>query len=197
MGKQKNILVMKKMFVSVLFLMVSAVCWAPLTDFRLRLGNIQETSEQLHIKYHETEFTRFLNDLGYRESRSNWLCINRIGCFGEWQFAESTLKYLGFKGITLKKFRSDPMIFPRELQEEALRALIRVNMIYLKDYESYLGKNIKGIIVTRTGLIAASHLGGAGSVKQLLSSGGKIDHKDSFGTPVSEYLKRFANYEIE
>jgi hypothetical protein len=197
LGEKIKNLVMKKMYATVAFLMVSAICWAPLTDFRLRLETIRETSQQLHIRYHETEFNRFINDLGYRESRGNWLCINHIGCFGEWQFAEATLKYLGFRNITLRKFRANPMIFPKELQEEALKALIRVNMIYLKDYDSFLGKTVKGIVVTKTGLMAAAHLGGAGSVKQFLASGGKLDHKDSLGTAVSDDLKRFSNYEIE
>jgi hypothetical protein len=197
MGKLTKALVMKKTLTSVIFLLITATCWAPLTDFRLRLDTLREASAQFDIKYHEAELNRFITDLGYRESGGNWLSINRVGCFGEWQFAESTLRYLGFRNITLKKFRENPMIFPKKLQEEALKSLIRVNLIYLKKYENYLGTTVRGIVVTRTGMIAASHLGGAGSLKRFLESGGRIDHKDSFGTPISEYLRKFNCYAID
>jgi hypothetical protein len=197
MGKHKNNIIMRKILFSILFLLITAASSAPITDFRLKMETIRIVSAQLDVKYHESEFTRFINDLGYRESLNNWVCINRIGCFGEWQFAESTLKYLGFRKVTLRKFKSDPFIFPRKMQEDALRALIRVNLTYLSSYEKYIGKTIKGITVTKSGMIAASHLGGAGSLKRFLESGGKTDHKDAFGTAVSNYLKKFSNYDIE
>ena len=192
-----NILVMKKIFLAILFFFVSVICSAPLIDFRLKLNKFNLITAELEKGYHEFEFSRFINDLGNRESGNNWLCVNRIGCFGEWQFAESTLKYLGFKKITLKRFRANPNIFPRELQAEALKALIKVNLIYLKDYEHYKGDTIKGIIVTKSGMIAASHLGGAGSLQKFLNSGGRVNKKDVFGTSVSDYLRKFSSYDID
>ena len=197
MGLFINILVVKKMFLVILFCFVSVICSAPVIDFRLKLTKFNLISAEVKREYHESEFTRFINDLGYRESRNNWLSVNRIGCFGEWQFAESTLRYLGFRKITLKKFKANPYIFPRELQAEALKALIRVNLIYLKNYEDYKGGSIKGILVTKSGMIAASHLGGAGSVKRFLNSGGRINKKDVFGTSVSDYLKKFSSYDLD
>lgn len=197
MGIFINILVMKKIFLGILFFFVSVICSAPLIDFRLNLNKLSLISVEVENKYHESEFSRFINDLGYRESGNNWLSVNRIGCFGEWQFAESTLRYLGFRKVTLKKFRANPYIFPREVQAEALKALIKVNLVYLKDYEHYKGGSIKGILITKSGMIAASHLGGAGSLKKFLNSGGRINKKDVFGTSVSEYLKTFSAYDIE
>ena len=197
MGIIINILVMKKLFLAILFLFVSVICSAPVADFRLKLNKLSLVSSEIDRRYHESEFLRFMNDLGYRESGNNWLSVNRIGCFGEWQFAESTLRYLGFRKITLKKFKADPFIFPRELQAEALKALIKVNLIYLKDYENFKGKSMKGILITKSGMIAASHLGGAGSLKKFLNSGGRINKKDAFGTSVSDYLKKFSSYDIE
>jgi hypothetical protein len=197
MGIFINILMMKRLFLGIIFLFVSVTCSAPVIDFRLKLSQFRLISAELEKRCYELEFSRFINDLGYRESRNNWMSVNCIGCFGEWQFAESTLKYLGFRKITLKKFRADPFIFPRELQTEALKALIRVNLIYLKDYEHYKGESVKGILITKSGLIAASHLGGAGSVKKFLSSGGRVNKKDVFGTSVSDYLKNFSTYNIE
>lgn len=188
---------LKRMILSAVLFGISLACTAPITDFRLKLDTIKKVSAETELRYHDAEFTRFINDLGYRESGNNWLCVNHIGCFGEWQFAESTLRFLGFRKVTLKKFRSDPSEFTREAQIGALKALIRVNMCYLKDYERYLGTTVKGIKVTKSGLIAASHLGGAGSVKIFLNSGGRIDKKDSLGTAVSDYMRKFSTYGID
>lgn len=197
MGIFVNILVIKKIVLAVNFFFLSVICIAPVIDFRLKLNQFNLLSAEVEKKYHESEFTRFINDLGYRESKNNWASVNQIGCFGEWQFAESTLKYLGFRKITLKKFRTDPFIFPRELQTEALKSLIRVNLIYLKDFEQYKGDSIKGIKITKSGMIAASHLGGAGSLKKFLNSEGRVNKKDLFGTSISDYLKTFSSYDID
>jgi hypothetical protein len=154
-------------------------------------------SEYVDEKHHESEFKRFINDLGYRESGNNWLCINRIGCFGEWQFAESTLQYLGFSSITLKKFKANPFIFPRDMQVKALETLIKVNLLILSDYKNFIGDSIKGITITKAGMIAASHLGGASSLKKFLDSNGSINKKDAFGTSIYDYLKKFCQYDLE
>ena len=116
-----------------------------------------------------------------RESGNNWMSVNLIGCFGEWQFKESTIHYLGYKHVTLKKFKKDPEVFPPELQRKVLESLIKVNMVLLKDYERYIGNTIRGVTVTKSGMIAAAHLGGARSVKLFLTSGGKLDKEDTLG----------------
>lgn len=147
-------------------------------------------------RHHELEFKRFINDLGRRESGNNWLCINCIGCFGEWQFAESTIHYLGYKHVTLKEFKTNPDIFPPELQRKVLESLIKVNLFLMKDYERYIGETIKGVIVTKSGMIAAAHLGGARSVRLFLTSDGILDKADALGTKVSNYMKKFSFYDI-
>ena len=188
---------MKKVFLTSLFIFVSITCIAPIIDFRLKLIKFSFISEDEDMKSHESEFSRFINDLGHRESGNNWLCVNRIGCFGEWQFAESTLRYLGYRKITLRKFKSNPDIFPREMQIEALTTLIKVNLIYLIDYEHFIGDSIKGVVITKSGMIAASHLGGAGSLKKFLNSNGRVNKKDIFETSIRDYLRKFGNYDLE
>jgi hypothetical protein len=163
----------------------------------LGIVKFRSLSEIFREKYHESEFSRFINDLGSRESGNNWLSINRIGCFGEWQFDESTLQYLGYRKITLKKFKSNPEIFPRELQLKALKTLIKVNLTFLMDYEHFIGDSINGIRITKSGMIAASHLGGAGSLQKFLNSNGRINKKDILGTSIYDYLKRFSSYDLD
>jgi hypothetical protein len=188
---------MRKIFLTFLLIFISHICSAPNIDFRLGILKTKSLTQFLSKQYHESEYTRFINDLGYRESGNNWLCINQIGCFGEWQFDESTLRYLGYRKITLKGFKANPQIFPKELQLEALKVLIRVNLCILREYEHFIGDSIKGVRITKSGMIAASHLGGAGSLQKFLDSDGRINKKDVFGTSIYDYLKNFRNYDLE
>lgn len=188
---------MRKVFLSVLILFIFQICSAPKVDFRVKMLRFITVSKYVEKKHHESELYRFINDLGHRESGNNWLSINRIGCFGEWQFAESTLRYLGYRKLTLKKFRKNPFIFPREMQLKVLKTLIRVNQVLLMDYEHYIGDSIRGVRITRSGMIAASHLGGAGSLKKFLDSNGRINRNDVLGTSIYDYLKKFGDYDLE
>ena len=190
-------LVMRRAFLLIIFIFIYHISSAPLIDFRMRLTEFRSMSEYVEMKYHDSEFSRFINNLGRRESGNNWLCINRSGCFGDWQVAESTLWYLGYRKVTLKKFKSDPAIFPREMQVKALKVLINVNLIYLIDYEHFIGDTIRGVVVTKSGMIAASHLGGAGSLKRFLNSNGRVNKRDVLGTSIYEYLRKFNDYDLE
>ncbi|HEY5536621.1 MAG TPA: hypothetical protein VIL99_17015 [Ignavibacteria bacterium] len=188
---------MRKAFLTLLFIFTTHICSAPTIDFRLGMLKTRLFIDYVNDKYHESEFSRFINDLGSKESGNNWLSINQIGCFGEWQFDESTLKFLGYRKITLKKFKENPEIFPRELQLKALKTLIRVNLTFLNEYEHFIGDTINGIIITKSGMIAASHLGGAGSLQKFLNSNGRINKKDILGTSIFDYLRKFSSYNIE
>ena len=188
---------MKILFLLFLFMCMGQSVSAPTKDYHLKRLMFIYAAEFAERMHHESEFSRFINDLGYRESANNWKSINFIGCFGEWQFAESTIHYLGFKQVTLKKFRKDPNVFPRDLQVKALESLIKVNLFLLRDYEHYIGDTIKGVIVTKSGLIAASHLGGARSVKLFLASDGRLNKQDALGTSVGNYMKKFSFYDLD
>jgi hypothetical protein len=83
------------------------------------------------------------------------------------------------------------------MQMKALKTLIRVNLLYLVDYEHFIGDSIRNIVITKSGMIAASHLGGAGSLQKFLNSKGKMNSKDVFGTSIYDYLKKFRNYDLE
>ena len=64
-----------------------------------------------------------------------------------------------------------------------------------KEIEKYSGRVINGVKITESGIIAAAHLGGAGSVKKFLKSNGRNGFKDGFGTSLRSYMKKFAGYE--
>jgi len=196
MRKKKFSAYVKILFLTILFICLWYEASAPTKGYFIRRMMIADATKFWESIHHESEFNRFINDLGRRESGNNWLSVNLIGCFGEWQFKESTVHYLGYKQVTLKKFKKDPDVFPPELQRKVLVSLIKVNMALLKDYEQYIGDTISGVTVTKSGMIAAAHLGGARSVKLFLTSGGKLDRKDTLGTAISNYMKKFGFYDI-
>jgi hypothetical protein len=187
---------MRIVFLTCIFIFVFRICTAPAIDFRLKISKLRSLTEYAEKWHHDLEYSRFINDLGHRESGNNWLSVNRIGCFGEYQFAESTLRYLGFKKITLKKFKTDPNIFPRDVQRDALKILINVNLNLLRNYKHFIGDTIKGTVITKSGMIAAAHLGGAGTLKQYLKSDGRINKKDVLGTSIHDYLRKFCHYDL-
>ena len=145
------------------------------------------------------ELERFLNDLGYEESRNNWKITNKYGYLGEWQIGYTARKHTGFAHITYKGFLKNPFIFPRDQQKIAVKRLLILNqqtLIRKKSYYEYINSTIKGIKITESALLAASHLGGAGNVINFLESKGKIDFADAFGTTISDYMIRFNNYKF-
>jgi hypothetical protein len=185
---------MKKSIILIIVLITSQVVIAP------NISNGNDLYKRLMDEYdrieYANEFNRFISHLGYKESSNNWKSINSIGCVGEYQFAPSTLKYLGYHNVTVKRFSNDPNIFPPEMQLEALNKLITINMIILNDYLSYSGIVINNITITKAGLIAGAHLGGAGNVKLFLLSNGKIDKHDLNNTKISSYIKEFSLYKL-
>lgn len=187
---------MKKCLLTLTLLLLTLVVVAPsLSDKDRNAFNIKLWNEYSRLKY-EAEFTSFINYLGYKESRNTWTAVNTLGYFGEWQFGYKTLKYLGYDDITLSKFKTDPSIFPRELQLKVLKELIRVNEIQLIPYMEYIGLDINGTIITKAGLLAGCHLGGIGSVQIYLNSFGIVDKMDKYGTKISDYIKEFGLYSL-
>ena len=67
----------------------------------------------------------------------------------------------------------------------------------LGSYNGFIGKDIKGVPITKGGLLAGMHLGGSGGVKIYLASNGTVDSKDMYGTKISDYIKEFSIYHLE
>ncbi|CAL94659.1 DUF3262 family protein [Azoarcus olearius] len=62
--------------------------------------------------------------------------------------------------------------------------------------ESYIGTTIGGIEITQSGLVAAAHLLGAGTVGKWLASSGATNPTDGNGTTLTAYLSEFAGYAL-
>lgn len=147
--------------------------------------------EEEQIKqHHREELENFLNVIGHRESSNRYDIVNRWGYMGKYQFGKSTLKGLGFD-VTKKEFLNNP-----QLQEEAMMALLLHNKEKLQKYiDIFDGKTINGMLITESGILAAAHLGGQGSVKRYFRNG-KV-FRDGNGTKITSYMNKFSGYDIK
>jgi len=186
---------MKKFIFLIILIFTVFICAAPELDNTLKEYHRQSVIKELSIRFFEAEQSRFNSHLSRKES-PDWKKINQIGCMGSYQFTHGTLKMLGYGYITPDKFKRDPEIFPPELQDRVLMTLIKSNSAILKNYKCYVGTTINGTVITWSGLIAAAHLGGAGSVIKYLNTNGNYDASDMNGTSISDYIREFQGYNI-
>ena len=126
---------------------------------------------------------------GHRESSNDYTVVNRFGYMGKYQFGKSTLKTLKIN-VSKTEFINNP-----ELQEYAMLELLKYNQKRLKRYiKKYDGTIVNGILVTESGLLAAAHLGGAGSVKKWFRTGKA--RTDGNGVKITSYMKQFGGYNL-
>lgn len=131
----------------------------------------------------------FLDAIGHQESGNRYHIVNRYGYMGRYQFGKSTLKTIKIK-VSKTEFLNNP-----ELQEAAMLKLLRYNKKRLQKYiDKFDGQIVNGILVTESGLLAAAHLGGAGSVKKWFRTG-KVK-KDGNGIKITNYMERFSGYDL-
>ncbi len=132
----------------------------------------------------------FREALAFRESQGNYFIINTLGYLGKYQFGIGTLQLMGVHNAT--RFLNDP-----GLQEKVFYTNIARNKWILRKYIKYfVGKKVKGIEITESGILAAAHLAGPGNVMKYLYSNGRNDVKDAYGTSLADYLKKFSGYDI-
>lgn len=136
-------------------------------------------------------FIGFKEAIGFKESQGKYHKVNTLGYLGKYQFGAATLATIGIKD-------SAHFINTPKLQEKAFVTLLAKNKWDLREeIEAYEGKVIDGVRITESGILAAAHLGGAGSVKKFLKSNGNKKCKDAYGTSVKTYLREFAGYETD
>jgi hypothetical protein len=151
----------------------------------------EEESQEYHfqVPFIGKRFIGFREAVAFKESQGKYHAVNTLGYLGKYQFGASTLKRLNIHDIQL--FLETP-----ELQEDAFLALCSLNKwILRKDIIRSVGKQINGIKITESGILAAAHLAGAGNVQKYLRSNGQIRFNDAYGSSVQKYLKLFSGYD--
>tara|TARA_R110002049_G_scaffold125706_5_gene281426 strand:- start:1957 stop:2556 length:600 start_codon:yes stop_codon:yes gene_type:complete len=145
--------------------------------------------EQSFSPYLGKSFVGFKEALAFKESGGNYFSINTLGYLGKYQFGKETLKMIGINNPA--HFLKNPI-----LQEKAFIAnSARNKWILRRDIKNFVGRRINGILVTESGILAAAHLAGPGSVKKYLRSYGLDNFTDGYGTTVQYYMKRFSGYD--
>ena len=157
--------------------------------------------------------TGFYEKLAKRESNDNPRCVNEYGFIGLYQMGEAALvdadyytkqnrnynndwsgDWLGRNNIRSK----DNFLDSRPAQNDAIRRYHRkVWNNYISDLHKYEDKTIRRINITKSGMVAASHLVGQQGLRYFLVSNGKDDRQDEIGTHCSEYLTTFGGYTLD
>lgn len=143
----------------------------------------------LKIPFIGKYFIGFKEAIAHKESQGKYTKINTLGYLGKYQFGIETLKSIGINDSV--SFMNNP-----KLQEKAFVALLSKNKYELQEYINHFeGKVVAGVKITESGILAAAHLGGAGSVKRFLNSNGEKKCKDEYGASVKMYMRDFGGFE--
>jgi hypothetical protein len=141
------------------------------------------------VPYTGKYFIGYKEAIAHKESQGKYWKINTLGYLGKYQFGVETLKSIGIHDSI--GFLNSP-----RLQEKAFVVLLSKNKYELRNYIDYFeGKIVDGVKITESGILAAAHLGGTGSVKRFLNTNGERKCKDEYGTSVKTYMRDFGGFE--
>ena len=150
---------------------------------------LSSESHEWTVPFKGRYFIAFREELARRESQGQYKLINTLGYMGKYQFGASALRTVGVTDF-------DHFLLNPKLQEKAFIALLSRNKHELRDeIAKYGGTVVAGVQVTESGILAAAHLGGPGSVKRFFKTKGKRAMKDDYGTSLKSYMKHFAGYD--
>jgi hypothetical protein len=144
----------------------------------------------LNIPYTGNHLIGFKEAVAFKESQGKYRKVNSLGYMGKYQFGSKALRAVGVHND--KAFLKDPA-----LQEKAFLALLSKNKwILRREIRKYEGKIIDGVEITESGILAAAHLGGAGSVKNFFKNKGNRHFRDAYGTSLKSYMRAFGGYDL-
>lgn len=157
-------------------------------------------------------YSDFFAALRQRESSNDYTVVNTLGFLGAYQFGELALIDLGyytrdgtgannwqdafFTGKNGINSKADFLASP-EVQDAAAAEWFALLWSYIRalDLEFYAGQVLNGVKLTKSGMIAAAHLAGAGGLRSFIESGGTVAPGDAYGTSLVDYLTLFEGYE--
>ncbi|HSD06317.1 peptidoglycan-binding protein LysM [Flavobacterium sp.] len=158
------------------------------TSYLLPSLNVTDYTNS-EIPYTGTFFIGYKEAIGFRESQGKYKKINSHGYLGKYQFGIETLKAVGIHDSAA--FLNNP-----KMQEKAFIALLAQNKWHLRFIiEKYEGTVLNGIRITESGILAAAHLAGVGTVKKFFRHHGKRNFRDAYGSSLRSYLKKFGGYD--
>lgn len=148
-----------------------------------------------------TNCADFLRNIRMSEGSGNYQTNTGNGFYGAYQMGKPALidagymnrdgSWTGKNGVnSLEDYLNNPTA-----QDDAFLSYGEKNLSYLGNWQQYIGQTIGGVQVTRAGLIAGSHLVGAGGMRYWLTSGGDCTNRgtgsdavDGNGTCAGTYV---------
>jgi hypothetical protein len=187
---------MKKLFIIVGFILISFSMKAPTYEWSFPKIEKKELSKNIMDFLIEIKSVETWHDsLNYKYGNP-WKCVNKIGAMGAFQFMPSTLRWLGYTG-PFKHFLNHPWIqvnYMLKLIEHNKKILSKQSYTYKVTAINFIGKFVHNSEITESGLIAGSHLAGAGGVQRFLANKG--NPSDINGTTVKKYINQFKNFDM-
>jgi len=127
------------------------------------------------------------------ESGGNLGLVNTLGYGGRGQFGTARLQEAFEAGVlpsamTGAQYAQQPLEVQARVEQwqiDSIGQFARDN-----DLMRFIGTTIGGVTVTPNGMMAVAHLGGNAGLRRFLTSGGREDRTDAYGTSLSDYLAR-------
>lgn len=172
-------------------LSVIAVLVMSLTSFSMNKRSMMIAAPLVVTEKVHKGLNEFLEDLARRESNGKYWITSKRGYLGKYQFHQSTLHKIGINV-------SDSAFLANEsLQDSAEILLLKNNSWSLRDViRRYRGHWVKGIYISKSGILAGSHLVGTCGVRAFFNDSIPCPTEDANGTTVEDYMQLFARYTI-
>jgi hypothetical protein len=158
------------------------------------LSSFPQTTGKVVVKRPKIrgDIRSFLAHMGKIEGLGSYNTISKSGYLGLYQFHPRTLRLMGVT-VSKEEFLENP-----ELQDSVMLMWMRDNARSLRGLiKKYHGVEYNGVYVTKAGILAGAHLVGPGGVLAFFyPEQYNFRTYDGNGVHVSEYMKRFAHYDL-
>jgi hypothetical protein len=155
----------------------------------------------------------FLIALRMMESGGDYQAVNTLNFLGAYQFGEAALTDLGYVhldndaldnnysgGWTGKNGIDSAKEFlaSKKVQDTAAEAWVKLMWHYIESENMgrYAWTEVGDVLLTPSGMLAATHLLGPYALKEFIQSDGTADLRDPYGMPIVSYIDRLAGYDI-
>ena len=148
----------------------------------------------------------FLSVLGGGESSNNYYARNSWGYLGRFQMGSLALQDVGLKdasgnwtALAHEQFNidsDDDFLASPKAQDYAILEMLLRNWRTLKrkGAENHIGESVRGIKITKSGLLGAAHLVGANGAADIFQN---LDRADANQTSMYEYLSLMGGYYLD
>ena len=125
----------------------------------------------------------FGDRLGQSESGGNYGSVNSLGYSGKYQFGQDRLD--DFNRANGTSLTTAELVQSPDVQEQVFQW-------HVADIDRFIYDNgLDQYGVPLDAMRAVAHLGGKGGLKKYVTSGGKYNPADDYGTSLSDYAKKF------